>query len=104
MPILSCNARTCMYNVEECCSKGDIQVAGEEAVRADETCCNSFCERVGTAMVNSTSCGCKTVGVECEATCCRFNEDEKCDAGKVAIAGSSACNCDETRCGTFQKK
>ena len=45
MPLLSCTARTCIYNKDEYCSKGDILVDGSEAKVADETCCRSFEER-----------------------------------------------------------
>lgn len=61
MPLLNCTARTCVYNKEEYCSKGDIVVDGSNAKVADETCCSSFVERSGSAM-NSVGgeCGCKT--------------------------------------------
>ena len=45
MPLLSCTARTCLYNKNEYCSKGDIQVDGPNAQRPDETCCKSFVEK-----------------------------------------------------------
>ena len=45
MPALNCTARTCVYNKNEYCSKGDIQVGGTTAKTVDETCCNSFVER-----------------------------------------------------------
>ena len=41
MPLLNCTARTCVYNKEEYCSKGDIVVDGSNAKVADETCCSS---------------------------------------------------------------
>ena len=50
MPLLSCTARTCLYNKNEYCSKGDIQVDGPNAQRPDETCCKSFVEKKEGAM------------------------------------------------------
>ena len=37
MPALSCTAKTCVYNKNEYCSKGDIQVGGTTAKTVDET-------------------------------------------------------------------
>lgn len=45
MPALSCTAKTCVYNKNEYCSKGDILVDGDTAQTADETCCRSFVEK-----------------------------------------------------------
>ena len=56
MPLLSCTARTCLYNKNEYCSKGDIQVDGPKAQKADETCCRSFVEKKEGAM-NSMDTG-----------------------------------------------
>lgn len=103
MPLLNCTARTCVYNKEEYCSKGDIVVDGSNAKVADETCCSSFVERSGSAM-NSVGeeCGCKTIDVNCKACQCTFNNQEKCSADKITITGASACHCDETKCGSFE--
>ena len=103
MPVLNCTARTCVYNKEEYCSKGDIVVDGSNAKVADETYCSSFVERSGSAM-NSIGgeCGCKTINVDCKACQCTFNNQEKCSADKITITGASACHCDETKCGSFE--
>ena len=80
MPLLSCTARTCIYNKDEYCSKGDILVDGSDAKVADETCCRSFEER-GESASNSAaaeSCGCRTIDVDCRACTCTFNKEEKC--------------------------
>ncbi len=42
MTILKCSAMTCVYNKEQLCSKGDIDVTGENATSANETSCGSF--------------------------------------------------------------
>jgi Domain of Unknown Function (DUF1540). len=50
MTILKCSAMTCVYNKEQLCSKGDIDVTGENATSANETSCGSFRERTGSSM------------------------------------------------------
>ena len=76
MTILNCSATKCIYNDHELCSRGDIQVTGENARKADETSCGSFRERgTGSAM--------------------------KSTASAIDIAGCSAKDCSETKCSTF---
>ena len=53
MTILKCSAMTCVYNKEQLCSKGDIDVTGENATSANETSCGSFRERTGSFMKDS---------------------------------------------------
>ena len=46
MTILKCSATKCMYNENELCSRGDIEITGDGVHRnADETSCGSFRER-----------------------------------------------------------
>ena len=113
MPLLSCTARTCLYNKNEYCSKGDIQVDGPNAQRPDETCCKSFVEKKEGAMNSmETGTATQTIQVACKACECTYNDQEKCDAddqekcdaAKITIAGTNACRCDETMCGSFYKK
>ena len=37
MTILKCSATKCLYNENELCSRGDIEITGDNAHRADET-------------------------------------------------------------------
>lgn len=104
MPLLSCTARTCVYNSDEYCSKGDIQVDGERATTVDETCCKSFKERTHESAANSRGCGCETIDVDCTAQQCVFNEQKKCKADKITITGAAACRKDDTKCGSFREK
>ena len=101
MPALSCSAMTCVYNQNELCSKGDIRVGGSGAKSSMETCCESFKERGEGTMSNSTGCGCTKIGVDCKAQNCTFNDNCKCEAGDIHIAGDSACSCQETECSAF---
>ena len=47
MPALQCSAVKCMYNKDNLCSKGDIQVKGDHAATENETWCSSFVEKTG---------------------------------------------------------
>lgn len=106
MPALKCSATTCIYNKQELCSKGDIQVTGNTANTADQTSCGSFQERKGDSMSNScvSGCGCETIQVSCDACKCMYNDDRKCSASQIGIAGSNASNSQQTMCGTFRCK
>lgn len=104
MPLLNCTARTCVYNSDEYCSKGDIQVDGERATTVDGTCCKSFKERTNEAASNSCGCGCKTIDVDCSVSQCVFNDHKKCKADKITITGAAACHKEDTNCGSFREK
>ena len=102
MAVLSCGAVTCVYNKDELCSKGDIRVGGSDAHHSDQTCCESFKERTSDSMSNSEGCGCTTIGIDCKAQECSFNDKCKCVAGAINISGDNACRSEETRCSTFR--
>ena len=91
MPSLVCSVQNCVYNNAMYCSKGDIQVGGEEARKCQETCGESFQERKETC-------------VDCKACHCTYNDHCKCTAGKIDIAGAAASTRGETECATFQCK
>lgn len=61
MTILKCSATKCLYNENELCSRGDIEITGDNAHRADETNCGSFRDRATAGMTNSKAhhCGCE---------------------------------------------
>lgn len=104
MTILNCSATTCIYNKNELCSRGEITVDGSQARHSDETCCASFQERKESSMTNSAASGngCEKIAIDCKAQECTYNSDCKCTAASIDIAGSNACRCEETKCGTFQ--
>lgn len=104
MPLLVCSAQRCVYNDGMYCSKGEIQVGGEEACRPQETCCSSFRERTKENGRNSMGTPSQTIHVDCEACQCRYNSDYKCHADKIGIAGAGACECEQTECSTFDKE
>lgn len=106
MTILNCSATTCIYNENELCSRGEIEVGGSEAHRADETCCSSFRERSETSVTNSAKehCGCEKIQIDCKAQECTYNEHCKCTAAAIDIAGRNACQSQDTKCDTFACK
>lgn len=103
MPLLSCSAQNCVYNQDRYCSKGDILVQGDGAQNACETCCSSFRETTEENWKNSMGTPAATVQIDCTACNCHYNEDNRCMAGQVDIAGQSACTCNQTECSTFKK-
>lgn len=102
MASLICMAKQCAYNEENKCCKGDIMVGGKHANRSDDTNCESFRNDLQDHFTNSTKHPCNTISIDCEATKCVYNTGYKCHAKRVAIEGTSACDCKETACGTFE--
>ena len=80
MPELKCTVQTCVHNKQYFCDLDHIQVGGEHAKRADETCCDSFEERTGDTYSNVTGQASATSNIRCEATECRYNQSCKCHA------------------------
>ena len=102
MPALKCTAVKCVYNKEQLCSKGDIQVQGDHAKSMDETACGSFRERSESDYSNASGCGCHTIEVGCTACTCKYNEDKYCHAGAIDITGEQASTSRETCGSTFE--
>lgn len=102
MTQLKCSAQTCMYNEDHYCCKGDIMVEGRDAQDSTGTCCASFRERNGEASASSMEHPSRNIDVDCEAVRCVFNDDCKCSAREIGIAGSHACHCDDTECASFE--
>lgn len=106
MPELKCTVQTCMHNKQFLCDLDKIEVGGNSAKTATETCCDSFQERKDGGYTNSYSdvtgtasdCSC----IDCKATDCMYNSDCQCHAGKVSVEGSNACQCAATECATFK--
>lgn len=103
MPLLSCSAARCVYNADHYCSRGDIQVSGDNARIASETCCESFREAQPGEAKNAVTEPTGQACVSCTANSCRYNEGRDCHAQKVDISGASACQCRQTECSTFDR-
>ena len=104
MPKLSCDVGTCMHNEEHCCCKGSIVVDGKMADCAQKTCCLSFDERGKDSFKNSYERPNMSMPVECEATNCIYNENRRCNAEHVGIAGTQAKRSQDTECSSFRMK
>lgn len=106
MTLLNCSATSCIYNENMLCSRGEIEVRGEQARQPDETCCGSFRDRRDSAAENSGSdhCGCDRIDIDCRARECAYNERCRCTAAAIDIDGHDASSYQETRCGTFDCK
>ena len=100
MTILKCSATKCLYNENELCSRGDIEITGDNAHRADETNCGSFRDRATAGMTNSKAhhCGCEKINIDCKAQECTYNDQRKCTASAIDVDGCSTDGCNETKC------
>lgn len=106
MTILNCSATTCIYNENMLCSRGEIEVRGEQARHSNETCCSSFRDHQESSAADSTSdhCGCEKIDIDCKARECTYNKHCKCTASAIDIDGHDAVTYSDTKCGTFSCK
>ena len=108
MPELKCTVQTCVHNNQYLCALDKIQVGGESAKNAQETCCDSFQERKEGGYTNSYSSSMSSgtasdmAQVECKARECMYNENCACHAGKISVEGGNARQAEGTECATFQ--
>lgn len=102
MPELKCTVQTCAHNQQMLCDLESIQVGGETASTAKETCCDSFVERreghYSNSMGTASDCSC----VDCKATECTYNNECKCEAGRISVEGHNADRAEGTECATFK--
>lgn len=103
MTKLDCTVSSCLYNQERCCCKDNIEVDGRDARHSRETCCSSFRER-NEGVLSAVEIPTKNTEVVCRACDCTFNEDCRCHAKHIGIAGGAACECKDTECATFRCK
>ena len=73
MPLLTCSAQSCIYNKGMNCSRGDINVEGENARCVEETCCNSFEERTKYGAENSMGHASAVIDIDCKASSRRLS-------------------------------
>lgn len=104
MTKLDCNVASCMYNKEDCCMRNNIEIEGDNARYASETCCGSFAqgkEKNGCC----SDCGkpSKDTDVCCDAVECKFNMSHKCSADHIGISGKYAGDMKETECASFAR-
>lgn len=103
MPILDCSVKNCIHNMESRCQLEQIKVEGSNATNSDSTACGSFrLRRNADSYSNSTHLPNPENDVKCAAENCCFNENLKCHADHIDIAGNGACDCGETLCQSFR--
>lgn len=54
-------------------------------------------------MINEKNCGC-THDIDCTATKCVYNTQNKCTATRIHVGKEEACTSSETCCDTFVEK
>ncbi len=54
-------------------------------------------------MINEKNCGC-THDIDCAATKCVYNTENKCTASRIHVGTHDACTSSETCCDTFVEK
>lgn len=79
-------------------------VDGHDAKEPSETCCGSFDENKGGAFTNLFKTPEKKLEVGCEAVNCVYNQERKCSADHIGIAGDGASNSSQTQCSSFKAK
>ena len=105
MTKLDCNVVSCSYNENRLCKRENITVGGMGAKKASETVCESFYPKGTNTMTNMDSHGPSIeTNVACNAITCVYNQNKKCTAEKIQIAGMKAVASGETECGTFQSR
>ena len=108
MTNLDCTVYGCYYNKDNSCSRGNIQVGGKEAIKSSETLCRSFEQRSNketNQARNAASCSAsRPTDVACDAVKCRYNQDQRCKATHIRIAGLHAVTSGETQCGSYEAK
>jgi hypothetical protein len=90
-----------MHNQNYYCALDNIEVGGNAAQRAADTCCDSFEERKGDSYMNASGEASAKSDIDCKATECNYNDNCRCQAGKISIEGGDACQCEQTECATF---
>ncbi|MDD2981222.1 MAG: DUF1540 domain-containing protein [Hespellia sp.] len=101
MPELKCSVQTCAHNQNFLCDLDSIKVGGESAKEPKETCCDSFVERKDSGYSNSMKTASDCSCVDCKAVDCTYNNQCKCEAGKISVEGHDANSTDATECATF---
>ena len=104
MTNLDCSVCNCTYNKENSCCRDNIHVEGSTARMTEDTCCKSFAEQKGEAGISSMESAVKQTNIACDVANCIYNEECRCDAEHIGIAGRDACNCSQTECASFRCK
>lgn len=103
MPKLNCSVANCAYNAESCCCLSNVKVDGSSQTHHTEgTCCESFAE--GGSGTNCSGIPAAYSEIDCQATSCTHNENCRCYADSIQVAGNGADYSGQTECSSFCKK
>lgn len=106
MTKLNCSVTSCLHNEDRLCCLNSIKVEGTTADVSDGTACASFEEKGRESYKNSLvdEQPKQSLMIECMAQKCIYNDEYKCTASHIDVAGDGACDCGDTRCATFTSK
>ena len=104
MAELKCGVVTCVHNKQNYCELDAIEVLGSSAQRPEQTSCGSFVEKKGDSYSNDAREATPTSNIVCQACECKYNDNRKCNAGKINVMGSDASKVEQTECATFNKE
>ena len=104
MAELKCGVVTCVHNKQNYCELDSIEVLGSSAQTPQQTSCGSFVEKKGDNYSNDAREASPTSSIVCHACECKYNEERKCNAGRINVMGSNARQTEETECATFNKQ
>ena len=103
---LECTVTACRHNSDNLCDLPGIKVEGPGARQSDQTCCESFEARTGSA--SNAACGCPSMetSIDCKAHNCTYNDNCKCRAEQVSVGCccGDVCSKSGTECCTFTEK
>ena len=108
MTDLVCGVRSCAYNCGSLCSRNSIRVDGRNAMKRNQTACDSF-ERRGQSFTNAAldHSAEESTAVSCNVCECTFNHSGACSAERIS---GCSCGCEdpnvcaETECASFRRK
>ena len=109
---LKCDVKTCVFYENKNCIRETIFVSGLDAIKEDETNCNSYHKRernkekqnLFKSEISRIDDPNYYMEIGCEAINCKYNDHHKCQADKIKIAGRKASKIKDTFCSSFENK
>ncbi len=104
MTKLECSVKNCLHNEDNRCCKQAIIVDGSGAKEPCQTCCGSFDQNKDGTFHNLFKTPENRLEIDCEAVNCVYNENRRCAADRIGIAGDGASDASHTECATFKMR
>ena len=100
---INCNANNCSHNSNGVCYANRINVGGQGATEACETCCGSFLDKKHySTLTNNTNADGPCDCIVCTAEKCTYNDNKLCTAETIQVSGNDAKIYTEAICSTFK--